>query len=210
MLDLDGLLGVLGLWAGIISRGERMGALTYVMSASVIGFAALALNTMGFQRCPASAASMCTLLEVPASFLLQVIIFDDPIGACNFIGWVLLALDSPPLRCSSTSQCSQPPLSCCPGPELEPHSSSFALSPEPIAPRAQEPQPFVDHSPHSTACILLGCAGAIFSAPSHRHCIDVNHSKASAQQVPTMTHLQPRTSDAGRRVNLLNEHFYAT
>ena len=25
MPDLDGLLGVLGLWAGIISRGERMG-----------------------------------------------------------------------------------------------------------------------------------------------------------------------------------------
>lgn len=57
-----------------------------LVAATVIGFAGLAMQTLGYQLEEAARASVMTVLEIPFAYLLQFAIFDEEMTALGLLG----------------------------------------------------------------------------------------------------------------------------
>ena len=78
-------------WLSEALAGERAASLACVLAAAACGFLALALSTTGFQRVPASQASMIALVEIPTAFLLEFLLFRQVPSTASALGGVCIA-----------------------------------------------------------------------------------------------------------------------
>jgi len=65
-----------------------------LVGATLTGFGALAMNTIGYQKEEATKASMMTILEIPFAYLLQGVVFNDAVTPLGLLGVGLICVGS--------------------------------------------------------------------------------------------------------------------
>jgi len=84
--ELSNSLGWLFGTRQLVHNTSPLGAWLLLLGVAGIGFAALAMQTKGYQLEQASRASMMVVLEIPFAYVLQAVIFGDPITPLGVLG----------------------------------------------------------------------------------------------------------------------------
>lgn len=69
---------------------DLRGHAAWLGAACTLGFIALGMQTLGYQRAPAARASVMTACQIPVSYLLQWAFFADPASALGLAGSVMI------------------------------------------------------------------------------------------------------------------------
>eukprot|EP00947_MAST-08B_sp_MAST-8B-sp1_P004722 g4722.t1 len=87
-----GVQAATGIGADELSRAEVVPKLPLILLTALVGFSALALQTIGYQREKASRASVMTFLEIPFAFMLQAVVFKQEPNVVAGAGIALVML----------------------------------------------------------------------------------------------------------------------